>query len=160
MNGETGYGEQAPDFELPAADGTAFRLSAHRGRPVVLYFYPEDDTAGCTIENQQFTTLLPEFTALGVIVAGISPDSIERHCRFRDRYGIASMLLADPGHVAIEAYGVWGAKVTFGHHLIGLIRSTFLVDGDGGIDAAWHVTRINGHAEKVLAAAKELVDRP
>jgi peroxiredoxin Q/BCP len=146
----------APDFELPTADGGNFRLSAERGHPVVLYFYAEDDTEGCTIENQAFSALLPEFARLGVTVVGISEDSIARHCRFRDKYGIATLLVADPGHEAIEAYGVWGPKVTFGHHLIGLIRSTFLIDAQGRIAEEWRVTRIKGHAEKVLEAARAL----
>lgn len=150
-------GNQAPDFELATADGTMFRLSEQRGSPVVLYFYAEDDTEGCTIENQEFTALLPEFQRLGVRVVGISEDSVARHCRFRDKYGIATVLLADPEHKAIEAYGVWGPKVTFGHHLIGLIRSTFLIGADGRLIADWRVTRIKGHAEKVLAAARGLV---
>ncbi|MGN6102756.1 MAG: peroxiredoxin [Devosia sp.] len=151
-----GRGEMAPDFELPAADGGNFRLSAERGHPVVLYFYAEDETEGCTIENQAFSALLPEFARLGVTVVGISEDSIARHCRFRDKYGIATVLVADPGHQAIEAYGVWGPKVTFGHHLIGLIRSTFLIDAQGRIAEEWRVTRIKGHAEKVLEAARAL----
>lgn len=149
-------GDPAPDFELATADGTLFRLSGQRGSPVVLYFYAEDDTEGCTIENQEFTALLPEFQRLGVRVAGISEDSVARHCKFRDKYGIGTVLLADPEHKAIEAYGVWGPKVTFGHHLIGLIRSTFLIGADGRLIADWRVTRIKGHAEKVLAAAREL----
>jgi peroxiredoxin Q/BCP len=149
-------GGKAPDFDLPVADGGRFRLSEQRGRPVVLYFYPEDDTEGCTIENQEFSALLPEFERLGAIVVGISEDSIARHCKFRDKYAIATVLAADPGHEAIEAYGVWGPKVTFGHHLIGLIRSTFLVGPDGTLAAQWHVTRIRGHAEKVLAATRAL----
>lgn len=149
-------GQPAPDFALTAADGSTFRLSAQRGRPVVLYFYAEDDTEGCTIENQEFSALLPEFEALGVVVAGISADSVERHCRFRDRYRLATILLADPAHVAIDAYGVWGPKVTYGHHLVGLLRSSFLVAADGRIAEAWRVTRIKGHAAKVLAAARAL----
>ncbi|HVW91080.1 MAG TPA: peroxiredoxin [Devosia sp.] len=149
-------GHKAPDFELPAADGSIFRLSAHLGHPVVLYFYAEDDTEGCTIESQQFSALLPEFQRLGVTVAGISEDSVEKHCRFRDKYGLETILLADPAHLAIDAYGVWGPKVTFGHHLVGLIRSTFLIGPDGTIAAQWRVTRIKGHAEKVLDAARAL----
>ena len=125
--------QEAPDFELRAADGGTFRLSAQRGRPVVLFFYPEDDTPGCTIENQDFSALLPEFEQLGVTVVGISADSIEKHCRFRDKYRLKTVLLADPRHEAIDAYGVWGPKVTFGHHLIGLVRSSFLIDAEGRI---------------------------
>ena len=149
-------GDKAPDFELPSADGTPFRLSAQRGRPVVLYFYPEDDTEGCTIENQEFTHRLPDFERLGVTVVGISPDSVEKHCRFRDKYGIGSVLLADPAPVATDAYGVWGPKVTFGHHLIGLIRSSFLIDANGIVASDWHVRRIKCHAEQVLEAARAL----
>ncbi|MDR3472046.1 MAG: peroxiredoxin [Devosia sp.] len=149
-------GRKAPDFDLPTADGGRFRLSEQRGRPVVLYFYAEDDTAGCTIENQEFSALMPEFGKLGAVVVGISEDSIAKHCRFRDKYAIATVLAADPGHEAIEAYGVWGPKVTFGHHLIGLIRSSFLIAADGALAGQWRVTRIKGHAEKVLAATRAL----
>jgi len=149
-------GRKAPDFALPAADGTTFRLSEHAGRPVVLYFYPEDATAGCTIENQEFSALLPEFEARGAVVAGISEDSIAKHCKFRDNYRIATTLVSDPDHKAIGPYGVWGPKVTFGHHLVGLIRTTFLIGSDGRIVADWHVTRIKGHAAKVLEAVKAL----
>ena len=149
---------KAPDFELPAADGSTFRLSAQRGAPVILYFYPQDDTEGCTIENRAFSSLRPEFDRLGARLVGISPDSVETHCNFRDKYGLAATLLADPGHLAIGSYGVWGPKVTFGHHLIGLIRSTFLIRPDGTIAATWQVRRIKGHAEAVLEATRRLVE--
>ena len=149
-------GRKAPDFELPTADGPAFKLSAQLGKPVVLYFYPEDDTVGCTIENQEFSALLPEFEKLGIAVVGISEDSVAKHCKFRDKYSLTTVLVSDPEHKAIDAYGVWGPKVTFGHHLIGLIRSTFLIGADGKLTEEWRVTRIKGHAEKVLAAAREL----
>ena len=152
-------GRKAPDFTLPTAAGTPFRLSGEVGHPVVLYFYPEDDTEGCTIENQEFSALLPDFAALGVVVAGISEDSLDKHRRFCGKYGIEVPLVADPGHVAIEAYGVWGPKVTFGHHLIGLIRSTFLIGPDGRILDSWRVTRIKGHAGKVLDRARELLGK-
>lgn len=150
-------GRKAPDFELETADGAGFRLSAELGHPVVLYFYAEDDTEGCTIENREFSTLLPDFAALGITVVGISPDTVARHCKFRDRHGIATVLAADPEHRAIDAYGVWGPKVTFGHHMIGLLRSTFLIDAKGRLAEEWRVTRIRGHAGKVLEAARDLV---
>ena len=149
-------GAKAPDFELITDSGASFRLSEARGQPVVLYFYAEDDTEGCTIENQQFSALVPEFDGLGVKIVGISADTVEKHCRFRDKYSLGVTLAADPEHKAIEAFGVWGPKVTFGHHLIGLIRSTFLVGPDGKIVEAWHVTRIKGHADKVLEATRLL----
>lgn len=150
-------GRKAPDFTLPTAAGTPFRLSGEVGHPVVLYFYPEDDTEGCTIENQEFSALLPEFESLGAVVVGVSPDDVDKHCRFRDRHGIATVLVADPDHKAIDAYGVWGPKVTFGHHLIGLIRSSFLIDAQGRIAADWQVRRIKGHARQVLDATRALV---
>jgi len=150
-------GDPAPDFTLPTAEGTTFSLSGHRGKPVIVYFYAEDDTAGCTIENQDFSALLPEFEQLGAVVVGISEDSVAKHCKFRDKYGIATVLVADPAHEAIEAYGVWGPKVTFGHHLIGLVRSTFLIDQAGRIATEWRVTRIKGHAQKVLAETQALL---
>jgi peroxiredoxin Q/BCP len=152
-------GDIAPDFDLPTAAGPAFRLSALRGRPVVLFFYAEDDTEGCTIENQEFSALLPEFTAFGVVVAGISEDSADKHRKFCSKYGLDVTLVADPSHIAIERYGVWGPKVTFGHHLIGLIRTTFLVGPDGRILASWRVTRIKGHAAKVLASARAFLGK-
>jgi peroxiredoxin Q/BCP len=149
-------GEAAPDFDLPTAAGPVFRLSSHRGEPVVLFFYAEDDTEGCTIENQELSALLPEFAALGVIVAGISADSLDKHRKFCGKYGLAVPLIADPGHVAIDLYRVWGPKVTFGHHLVGLIRTTFLIGPDGRVLECWRVTRIKGHAERVLATARKL----
>jgi thioredoxin-dependent peroxiredoxin len=148
-------GAMAPDFTLPTASGEDFTLSKHRGSWVVLYFYAEDDTEGCTIENQEFTALLPEFGASGAVVAGVSEDSVAKHCRFRDKYNLPGILIADPDHVAIEAFGVWGPKVTFGHHLIGLLRSTFLIDPEGRVATQWRVTRIKGHAAKVLEALKK-----
>ena len=149
-------GASAPDFELMTDSGIPFRLSAAHGQPVVLYFYAEDDTEGCTIENQQFSALLPGFNALGVKIVGISEDTVEKHCKFRDKYGLGVTLAADPDHQAIGAFGVWGPKVTFGHHLIGLIRSTFLIGPDGKVAEAWHVSRIKGHADKVLEATRLL----
>lgn len=148
-------GDLAPDFDLPTTAGASFRLSAHRGRPVVLFFYAEDDTEGCTIENQEFSALLPDFAALGIVVAGISEDSLDTHRRFCTRRAISVPLIADPDHIAIDLYGVWGPKVTFGHHLIGLIRSTLLIGPDGRILESWRVTRIRGHAAKVLEAARQ-----
>lgn len=149
-------GAQAPDFALPTDSGEVFGLSAHPGAPVVLVFYPQDDTEGCTLENLEFTQLMPEFRALGALVVGISPDTVATHCRFRDKHGLTLTLVADPGHEAIAAYGVWGAKTTFGRTYTGLIRTTFLVGPDGAIAGMWRVTRIKGHAAQVLEAAREL----
>jgi peroxiredoxin Q/BCP len=150
-------GDRAPDFSLETDKGETFKLSVHRGHPVVLFFYPEDDTDGCTIENIEFTDEMPDFEALGATVIGISPDSVEKHCKFRDKYRLGVTLASDPKHVAIKKYDVWGPKKLFGVHYDGLIRTTFLVGPNGKIAGTWLVTRIKGHAATVLAATKELV---
>lgn len=150
-------GTKAPDFALTTDRNETFRLSEHKGSPVVLVFYPQDDTEGCTVENIEFTRLMPEFEALGAEVVGISPDSVSDHCKFRDKYQLGLTLAADPDRRAIDAYGVWGAKTTFGHDYIGLIRTTFLVGPDGRIAGVWRVSRIKGHAADVLEATRALV---
>lgn len=147
-------GAKAPDFALTTDRNATFRLSEHRGSPVVLVFYPQDDTDGCTIENIEFTQLMPEFKFLGAEVVGISPDSVADHCKFRDKYQLGLTLAADPDHRAIEAYGVWGAKTTFGRDYVGLIRTTFLVGPDGNVAGVWRVNRIKGHATDVLEATR------
>jgi thioredoxin-dependent peroxiredoxin len=148
-------GKKAPDFTLPTDTNEPFRLADHRGKPVVLFFYPEDDTEGCTIENIEFTRLLPAFAELGVKVVGISPDSVEKHCAFRDKHGLRATLAADPDLKVIKAYGVWGPKKMFGHEYDGVLRTTFLIGADGKVAGLWPVTRIKGHAEKVLAATRD-----
>ncbi len=153
----TGIGTQAPDFALTTDSGEVFRLSAHRGAPVVLVFYPQDDTEGCTLENLEFTRLMPDFRALGVQVVGISPDTVAKHCSFRGKYGLTLTLAADPDHEAIAAYGVWGPKSTFGRDYVGLIRTTFLIGRDGGIARIWPVKRIKGHAAQVLEATRAVL---
>lgn len=149
-------GAPAPDFDLVTDSGEAFRLSDQKGHPVVLFFYPEDDTEGCTIENIEFTQLKPEFDALGVRLVGISPDSVEKHCAFRDKHGLTVPLAADPDHKAIGAFKVWQKKKLFGHEYDGLVRTTFLIDATGRIAGIWPVTRIKGHAAAALAGAKAL----
>lgn len=150
-------GNEAPGFTLPTDRNELFRLSDRKGSPVVLVFYPRDDTEGCTIENIEFTRLMPEFKKLGAEVVGISPDSVADHCAFRDKYGLGLTLVADPERQAIEAYEVWGPKTTFGHDYVGLIRTTFLVGPDGRIAGIWRVNRIKNHAADVLEAARALV---
>lgn len=149
-------GSKAPDFALPTDRNEIFRLSEHKGSPVVLVFYPQDDTEGCTIENIEFSQLMPEFRGLGAEVVGISPDSVADHCRFRDKYQLSLTLAADPEHKAIRAYGVWGPKTTFGRDYTGLIRTTFLIDANGRIAGIWRVNRIKAHAAEVLEAARAL----
>lgn len=150
-------GAKAPDFALTTDRSETFRLSEHKGSPVVLVFYPQDDTEGCTIENIEFTQLMPEFRKLGAEVVGISPDSVADHCKFRDKYKLALTLAADPNHEAIDAYGVWGPKTTFGHDYDGLIRTTFLIGPDGRIAGIWRVNRIKAHATDVLEKTREMV---
>lgn len=149
-------GEPAPDFTLETDDGATFQLSAQRGKKVVLFFYPQDDTEGCTIENLEFTQLAPAFKAASVVLLGISPDTLSAHQKFREKFSLAVPLAADPDHIAIDAYGVWGEKINFGKKYMGLIRSTFLIDAEGRIAEHWKVTRIKGHAAKVLERVSNL----
>jgi len=152
-------GSPAPDFELVTDSYEKFRLSDHLGHPVVLYFYPQDDTEGCTLENIEFTDQMPEFKRLGAIVVGISPDSVEKHCSFRDKFNLGVVLAADPERKAIEAYGIWQLKKLWGVEYMGVKRITVLVGPDGNVAEVFHATRIKGHAEKVLAATRALVER-
>jgi peroxiredoxin Q/BCP len=150
-------GDHAPNFTLATDSGEDFTLSAQLGHPVVLFFYPEDNTDGCTVENIEFTQLKPEFDAIGARLLGISPDSVKKHCDFRDKFDLKAPLGADPDHVAIEAYGVWGPKTTFGNDYTGLIRTTVLIAPDGRIAKIWTVARVKNHAAEVLEAARALV---
>ena len=150
-------GAQAPQFTLACDDGTMFDLSAQRGHFVVLFFYPKDNTQGCTTENCDFSDLLPEFAALGVSVLGISPDSIADHAKFRAKYGLKAPLAADPEHVAIEPYGVWGEKKMAGKVYMGLKRTTFIVAPDGTLAEIIPVARVKDHAAKVLDRVRALV---
>lgn len=149
-------GKKAPEFELPAADGWTFRLSDHKGKPVVLYFYPQDDTEGCTLENQEFSALLPDFHALGAVVVGISPDTIESHCKFRDKFRLTVPLLADVGAKVTRKYGLWQLKKLWGVEYMGLVRTTFLVAPDGKLAGIFRATRIRDHAAKVFEATRAL----
>ncbi|MGV3491088.1 MAG: peroxiredoxin [Devosia sp.] len=156
-------GAVAPDFELVTDAYEKFRLSEHLGRAVVLYFYPQDDTEGCTLENIEFTDLMPEFQKLGAIVVGISPDTVEKHCSFRDKYNLGVPLAADPERKAIEAYGIWQLKKLWGTEFMGVKRVTVLVGPDGRVAGVFHATRIKGHAQKVLDAVRALglpVEKP
>ncbi len=150
-------GDKAPDFALPDDRGGTFKLSARRGRPAVLEFYCEDDSGGCVIENQEFSTLAPEFEKLGADVMGISPQDVETHRKFSTKHGFVQPLLADPGLEAIKAYGLWEQKKLWGHEFMGVLRVTYLVDGEGKIAGVFKASRIKGHAQKVLDATRALV---
>ena len=147
-------GDPAPDFELPADDGSTLRLSALKGQPVVLYFYPKDDTPGCTLEAQDFSELKARFVAAGAEVIGISPDSVKSHDKFKCKYGLALRLVSDEDKAAANAYGVWTEKSMFGKKYMGVERSTFLIGRSGRIVQSWRGVRVAGHAEEVLAAVR------
>ena len=145
-------GDEAPAFDLPDHDGATVSLSGFAGRRVVVYFYPADDTPGCTKEACQFNDNLRAFSRAGAAVVGISPDKAAKHVKFREKYGLTFPLLSDPEHAVMEAYGAWGEKTMYGKKTVGTIRSTFLIDGKGKIARAWYNVRADGHAAKVLEA--------
>lgn len=149
-------GAPAPDFELTTDAHEKFRLSRQLGRPVVLYFYPQDDTEGCTLENIEFTDLMPEFKKLKAVVVGISPDTVDMHCSFRDKYNLGVPLASDPEHAVIDLYGLWQLKKLWGVEFMGVKRATVIVDAEGKVAAVLHATRIKGHAAKVLEAVSAL----
>jgi len=146
-------GDQAPEFALPDESGEPVRRSDFAGKRVVVYFYPADDTPGCTKEACQFTERYEAFEGLGIDVVGISPDGGEAHRKFREKYGLRVRLLSDPTHEVMESYGAWGEKTLYGRKSVGVIRTTVLIGGDGRIIRAWYHVRADGHAEKVLAEA-------
>ena len=149
-------GDVAPDFELPTESGESLALSSLRGRLVVLYFYPKDDTSGCTAEARDFSRLAPDFRRAGVEVIGISPDSVESHRKFRKKHDLEVRLAADADKAAAIAYGVWVEKSMYGRKYMGVERSTFLIDQQGRIAKSWRKVKVPGHAEAVLAAARSL----
>ena len=145
-------GTKAPEFTLPDQDDKPVSLEDFKGQRVILYFYPADDTPGCTREACQFNDNLAAFQAAGVPVIGISRDNAQSHQRFRNKYGLQFPLLTDADHTVMDAYGAWGEKTRYGQTGIGVLRSTFLVDGQGRIERAWHDVKADGHATKVLEA--------
>lgn len=147
-------GDPAPDFALPDPDGTIRKLSDLKGRHAVVYFYPKDDTTGCTKEATGFSELKPEFDKLDAEIIGISPDSVKSHAKFREKYALQVTLLADEQKQAIEAYGVWAEKKMYGKAYMGVDRSTFLIDPDGKIAAVWQGVKVPGHTAAVLEALK------
>lgn len=148
--GTLAVGDVAPGFTLPDQDGKPVSLEDFAGRQVVVYFYPRDDTPGCTKEACQFNDNLRAFAKAKVQVLGISGDSAEKHRKFREKYGLTFPLLTDADHTVGEAYGAWGEKTLYGKKSIGVIRSTFLVAADGTIARPWYHVKADGHAAKVL----------
>lgn len=149
-------GQPAPDFTLPTDDGKTIQLSNLKGRPVVVYFYPKDDTPGCTIEAIDFTRLGPDFDKAGATVIGISPDSVADHCKFHDKHKLSVKLAADADKSTAEAYGVWVEKTNYGKTYMGIERTTVLVDGKGQVAKVWRKVKVEGHAQAVLEAVKTL----
>jgi peroxiredoxin Q/BCP len=145
-------GQQAPDFELESDAGATVKLSSLRGKPVVLYFYPKDDTPGCTTQACGIRDAYREFERTGAVVLGVSPDEVASHVKFKQKYELPFTLLADPDHAVAERYGVWGEKRNYGKTYMGIIRSTFVIDKEGGLKKVMRNVKPDTHADKVLAA--------
>jgi peroxiredoxin Q/BCP len=149
-------GQAAPDFSLPGDGASKVRMQDFRGRNVVLYFYPKDDTSGCTQEAKEFSALKGEFAAAGTEVLGMSADSAQSHDKFKAKYELAIRLASDEDHRVLEAYGVWGEKSMYGRKYFGVERTTFLIDRKGTIARIWRKVKVPGHAAEVLEAARNL----
>ncbi|MBN8244666.1 peroxiredoxin [Nitratireductor aquimarinus] len=149
-------GSEAPDFVLPADGGSEVRLSDFRGKTVVLFFYPKDNTSGCTVEAIDFTALKPEFDVVDTVVLGMSPDSPKSHDKFKTKHGLTVGLVSDQEKETLQAYGVWVEKSMYGRKYMGVERSTFLIDPEGRIAEVWRKVKVPGHAQAVLEAAKKL----
>ena len=145
-------GKPAPDFEATTDMGERVKLSDFRGKPVVLYFYPKDDTPGCTVEACGFRDAYSEFEQRGAVILGVSPDDEASHVRFKEKYSIPFTLLADPEHAVAEQYGVWGEKNYAGKKYMGISRSTFVIDAEGNLVKAMHNVKPDGHPQQVLEA--------
>jgi len=143
-------GQPAPGFSLQADDGSTVSLSDLAGGTVALYFYPKDDTTGCTAQACEFRDMKADYDAAGVRVIGVSPDSLKSHVRFRDKYGLPFTLLSDPDHTAAEAYGVWVEKFMYGKSYMGIERSTFVIGPDGVVTQALYKVKPSGHAASLL----------
>ena len=149
-------GKKAPAFALESSDGGKVKLADLSGKIVVLYFYPRDNTPGCTVEANDFNAALPALANLGAVVLGASKDSIASHCKFRDKYKLSFPLLTDPDGKVMEAYGAWGDKVLYGKKMKGIIRSTVLIDDKGKVAQHWPKVSVKGHVAEVVAAVKAL----
>jgi thioredoxin-dependent peroxiredoxin len=145
-------GEAAPAFTLPASGGGEVALHDLRGKNVILYFYPADDTSGCTKEACQFRDLFPNFSGADAVILGVSPDDVNSHDKFAAKYSLPFTLLADPDHEVATAYGVWTEKSNFGKKYMGIVRSTFLIGPDGKLKRIWRSVKVDDHANQVLKA--------
>lgn len=155
MSGELKAGDKAPDFDLPGADGPV-SLAALKGKAVVLYFYPKDDTSGCTAEAQGFTAAADDFAKSGAIVVGVSKDSVASHQKFKAKYGLTPLFGSAKDDDIVERYGAWVEKSMYGRKYMGIDRSTFLIDGKGAIRRIWRKVKVPGHVAEVLKATHDL----
>lgn len=149
-------GSKAPPFSLPVTGGRTVTLDGLKGRKVVLYFYPKDDTSGCTLEAQNFQALKAEFAAADTEIVGVSPDSLKSHDKFRAKYDLDFTLASDEATAMLQAYGVWVEKSMYGRKYMGVERTTVLIDRDGAVAQVWPKVKVQGHAEEVLGAARAL----
>lgn len=149
-------GDIAPDFNLPEDLNGMLTLSSLRGQKLVLFFYPKDDTSGCTKESIAFSALKAEFEKADTVIVGISPDTVAKHQKFRTKHNLTTLLVADEDRTALEAYGVWVQKSMYGRKYMGVERTTFLIDREGKIAQIWNKVKVAGHAEAVLAEAQAL----
>ncbi|MGA0426464.1 MAG: thioredoxin-dependent thiol peroxidase [Alphaproteobacteria bacterium] len=147
-------GDVAPDFTLPTDGGGEMTLSSMRGKKVVLYFYPKDDTSGCTKEACDFREKISEFEKAGAVVLGMSPDGVKKHDKFKAKYDLPFSLIADEEKTALQAYGVWVEKSMYGRKYMGVERTTFLIDADGSIQSVWRKVKVPGHVDAVLDAVQ------
>jgi peroxiredoxin Q/BCP len=149
-------GQKAPDFSLPAVSGKTVSLKDYKGKWVIVYFYPKDNTPGCTIEAKEFTDSISEFTKLGTDILGISADTPESHIKFAKKHELKLKLLSDVEKKALVAYGAWGIKKMYGKEYWGIIRSTFLVNPEGNIARAWYNVKVKGHVAEIKKTIEEL----
>ncbi|WP_337174719.1 thioredoxin-dependent thiol peroxidase [Paludisphaera sp.] len=149
-------GQQAPDFSLPDQDGDEVKLSDLKGSPVVLYFYPKDDTSGCTKQACAFRDGFPDFQAVGAVVLGVSPDSAASHAKFIAKHELPFTLLADVDKTVCEAYGVWKEKSMYGRKYMGVERTTYIIDREGNVARVFPKVKVPGHADAVLEAVRAL----
>lgn len=157
MNDRPGVGDAFPDIALETPDGAAVRVSDFAGRKLVVFFYPKDDTPGCTVENQDFSALAEDFAKAGVALLGVSKDPPARHAKFIAKYGLAAPLASDAaGQGLSDALGIWTEKQNYGRSYMGMVRTTYLIDAAGKIARVWDKVKVKNHAADVLAAARAL----